>query len=1436
MPITNNKKPDHQTGSSTKTETTDSDLPNFPIVGIGASAGGLSAFKSFFSHMPDDSNMAFVLVPHLDPTHQSMMVELLTKQTDMPVCEVIDKMPVKANHVYIIPPGRYLKIHNCKLQLTSPPKTRGTETAIDNFLRSLAQDQEECAIGIILSGTGSHGTLGLQAIKAHGGMTMVQDPDTAEYDSMPQNAINTDCIDYILPPQEMPEVLIQYTQHSYVRSAWEPSSLAEEEQNQLNRILALLRARIKYDFRCYRKNMLLRRVQRRMGLNHVDQLAEYLELLRNNADEVDRLYRDLLISVTGFFRDTEAYQLLEQRVIPQLIEHSGSDAPVRVWIPGCATGEEAYSIAMLLIEQFSAAHKQPNIQIYATDIDENALDFARQGIYPESIAADIPAKRLAQFFIPINDHYQVNKQLRESVVFAAQNLISDAPFSKLDLISCRNLLIYLDPEVQRKVMSLFHFALHEDGFLFLGSSETVGRQVDMFEKVSKKWRLFRRIGPTRRDMINFPIVSTYKHRGLLQPLTASGKDRKVNFAELTQRQLLEDYGPASALINRKYEVLYFYGATGDFLEPPTGEPTRDLIAMARQGLRTKLRAACHRVMRDKQPLTDSSIRLKRNNEWLPCTITVKPVNDSKQAEGLLLVTFQIPENTSLAGSEKIEHKVEEEPSLVSQLEYELKSTREDLQSTIEEMESSNEELKASNEEIMSMNEELQSANEELETSKEELQSLNEELSTVNNQLQDKVEELDSANNDMINLLNSTDIATLFLDNELHIKQFTPATGKLLKLISSDTGRDISTFATDFTGADLLEDARRVLEKLSPVENEIHTGDGHDYLRRCLPYRTPDNRIEGVVITFVDITERVRSEAQSRRLATLMRDSNDAITVQDFDGQIITWNRGAEQMYGYTENEALKMNVCDLLPTNRQNEELEYIRLIARGEHVQSFDTYRVTKDGRILEIWMTITPLKDEAGRPVAIATTERDISERKVIDALRAESERLQRMVEHLPAGAIYIEKDHITMNHAAELLTGYKRQDITTVDQWFTKLYGKRADHIRHLYDIDRKAGFHKKTVPVDIICKNGDRRFVEFAAYRFDDHEVWLMHDVTERQQYEKTLKKNEERLRAIMDNAAESIVVINESGLITDYNLASEKLFGYSATEAIGQNISILMPSPYREQHNTYLANFLKTGVTRMMNKPRELPGLRKDGTTFPLELSVTQIDHAGLYCGIMRDLSEQKLLEKEVADISTMEQDRIGKDIHDGLGQQLTGLSLMASSLQRELVRENIPKNEQLDEIIKYLQQATSDARLLSHGLAPMSIETLGIEDAIKILVNDIQKTTGIHCFLELRQTVNISDHTISIQIYRIIQEALNNAVKHANARNIHIKLENTDHFEIAVSDDGKGFEVTDKIFNKSLGLRIMRYRAGIIGCILDIESSPDKGTVVHCKRMIGALK
>jgi two-component system CheB/CheR fusion protein len=826
---------------------------DFPIVGIGASAGGIEAFKRFFSAMPADSGMAFVLLQHLDPTHESLMVDLLAKGTAMKVAQVEDQMPVVPNHVFMIPPNKDLAISGGVLQLTDPIMRRGMRMPIDFFFRSLAEDQQEKAICVILSGTGRDGTLGLQAIKGHGGMAMAQAPDTAQYDGMPRSAIGTGVVDYVLPIEKMPEALVKYVRHFYINRGAEAEPLAAKAPDHLHAILAVLRARTKYDFCCYRKGTVMRRIERRMGVNHIEDVADYVQFLRDTPTEATQLFRDLLIGVTGFFREPEAFKVLEQKVIPRMVQGRETDDALRVWVPGCATGEEPYSIAMLLIEQLQAAQKSCNIQVFASDIDKEALEGARAGIYPESIGADVPPERLRRFFSKEGETYQVGKQVRECVVFALQNLISDPPFSKMDLISCRNLLIYLEPDVQKKVVSLFHFALREGGCLFLGNSETIGQQEDLFEPVSKKWRVYRRIGSTQRDRVDFPIVSSWEKAHEVELLPGQVAPRRTTVGEAAQHLLLEEYVPASVVINRKYEILYFYGPANQYLDLPHGEATLDLIAMLREGLSTKLRAAVYKAVRDDKRITVTGARVLRDGTYYYARVSVRPIKTPKAAEGLLLVTFEeepTPTPTSATGAEV---PPPEEP-LVRQLEYELQSTKEDLQSTIEELETSNEELKVSNEEVMSMNEELRSTNEELETSKEELQSLNEELSTVNNELQDKVEELEATNNDLTNLLGSADIATIFLDTEFRIKRFTPASTKLFKLIATDLGRPISDVSHSFSESDLLDVAEAVLRELTPFEKGVSTTDGRWYTQRVLPYRTRDNKIDGVVITFNDVTE------------------------------------------------------------------------------------------------------------------------------------------------------------------------------------------------------------------------------------------------------------------------------------------------------------------------------------------------------------------------------------------------------------------------------------------------------------------------------------------------------------------------------------------------------------------------------------------------------
>ena len=966
-----------------------------PIVGVGASAGGLEALKVLFKALPVDTGAAFVVIQHLDPKHESLTAEILSRSTTMPTVQITNGMAVEANHVYVIPPNAYLTLTNNSFQLDEPVLHHGLRMPIDTFLWSLAEQHAEHAIAIIVSGTGCDGTLGLRAVKGGGGLVLAQTPETAQYDGMPRSAIASGSVDVVCAVEAMPEHLIAYLQHPYISKqihSTQSAPVAKDDSVQLSAILSLLHTRTGHDFRVYKHGTLLRRISRRMGLHHIETMTDYLTFLRAQEDEATILFKDLLIGVTAFFRDPDAFAALEKNVIAPLVEAKHNDEAIRVWVPACATGEEAYSIAMALIEHLDQAHKHCPLQVFASDIDDAALAVARSGLYPENIAASLSPERLQRFFTKEDHSYRVKQLLRESITFAAQNLISDPPFTNLDLISCRNVLIYLNSDVQRKVLALFYFALHDGGCLYLGHSETASQQETLFEPLAKQWRIYRRSSSVRPPNVDFPISSRINRSTL--PSTASIANSGLQlqsyskehsrFSEITHQHLLQEFAPAAVLVNQQYQILYFSGPTSRYLEQPSGIPTHDLFTLARHELRPKLRIALRRVADQDQRVTMGDVVLTRGKDRVRVKVSMKPIKVPKLADTLVLITFEDCPEESLSPPDKQDKKtanLSSDKALIQQIEDELHATREDLQSNIEELESANEELQAANEEVMSVNEELQSSNEEMESSKEELQSMNEELTTVNNQYKDKVEELAKSNDDVTNLLSSTNIATVFVDTELRIGRFTPATEGMLNLISTDIGRPLSDIRPKFIDSYLLDDVQRVLDKLSPVESEVTTESGDCYIRRILPYRTSDNHIAGAVITFIDISERKHAEEQARRLATVVRDSNDAVTLQNLQGNITAWNRGAEKLYGWSEQEALKKNICDILPESSHAKVPDLIKRIVEGERVSSIETQRVTKDGRKLAVWLTITPLRDQRGQIVAIATTERDISERRHAD-----------------------------------------------------------------------------------------------------------------------------------------------------------------------------------------------------------------------------------------------------------------------------------------------------------------------------------------------------------------------------------------------------------------------------------------------------------------------
>lgn len=961
---------------------------DFPIVGIGASAGGLAAFENFFSAIPDNSRsgMAFVLVQHLDPDHKSILTDLIGRYTQMPVYEVKDGMVVQPDCVYVIPPNHEMVLEYGTLQLLKPSEPRGHRLPIDLFFRSLAQSKQEMAIGIILSGTGSDGTLGVQAIKAEGGMVMAQTPESSEHDGMPQSAISTGLVDYILKPAEMPAQLMTYVTHAFGKR----TQAVLKAEGAMKKIFSLLRTLTGHDFSLYKQSTISRRIERRMAIQNIKSVDEYVRYLEQKPAEVEALFQDFLIGVTSFFRNPAAFDALQEKVIPHLFSGKRSDSTIRIWVPGCSTGEEAYSIGILLQEQMEMLKQIFKVQIFATDIDRKAIEKARSGIYPSTISIDISPERLERFFIrDSGSNYRIQKSIRDMIVFSEQDIIKDPPFSKLDLLSCRNLLIYMDRELQKKLIPLFSYALNSGGFLFLGPSETVGEFENFFETMDRKSKLYR-----KKDVIGgrLPVgtfvSSRLEDRKIQRSPGKAPVESKLQLRELIEQAMLQYYAPVSVLVNQKGDILYLHGRTGMYLEPAPGEAGMSVLRMAREGLRQELPTALHKAVTRKEPVFHSGLRVKTNGDFTTVNLAVRPVmagSDAAAGPSLFLITFEEPAEWEKRGIGKIPSVDTGDSSTevdmrILELTRELQIKEEHLKAFNEELETSNEELKSSNEEMQSINEELQSTNEELETSKEELQSVNEELATVNNELEKKVADLSQAVDDMNNLMAGTGIGTIFVNHQLRILRFTPTVTQIINLIPTDVGRPVGHIVSNLLGYDrLVEDIKEVLDSLIPKDIEVQIKEGTWYLMRIRPYRTLENVIKGAVITFTDITEMKQareilkeSEAMSR-LVVVIRDSNDAITLQDMEGNILAWNPMAERMYGWSKAEALTMNISKLIPESRKENELDMLKKLSRAEVFEPYRTRRLTKDGRILNVHLTATALV-KAGEVYAISTIEREI------------------------------------------------------------------------------------------------------------------------------------------------------------------------------------------------------------------------------------------------------------------------------------------------------------------------------------------------------------------------------------------------------------------------------------------------------------------------------
>jgi two-component system, chemotaxis family, CheB/CheR fusion protein len=1472
---------DEQEKGPAAEESAHPETPRFPIVGVGASAGGLEAFTELLKHLPMDTGMGFVVVQHLAPKHHSMLTELLARATRLPVTEVTDGMVVEANHVYVIPPNTDMAILSGALRLMPRPPVSGPPLPIDSFFASLAADRGSKAIGIILSGSASDGTLGLKAIKANGGFTFAQD-ESAKYDSMPRSAIAAGYVDFVLPPEGIAKELARIGRHPYVAPVKPERVVAKSEpvaEDHLAKAFVWLRSATGVDFNHYKRATIVRRIRRRMVLHNMESLGDYIRYLHGNREELDALYRDILINVTSFFREPDGFETLKKEIFPQLMVNRPLEAPLRMWVPACSTGEEAYSIAICATEFLRDIKSGVGLQIFATDISEGALEKARLGRYTASDVSGVDAERLRQFFVSTEDGYQIIKSIREACIFAKQNVTKDAPFSRLDLISCRNLLIYLDATAQKKLMQTFHYALRSGGFLVLGRSEGIGEFTEVFEVVDKKHRVYAKKDRHPQAYAAFGVDDF----GLEKPretAVAGPAVHEVNLQKEISRLLLSDYTPPGVVVDKDLQIVQFHGHPGPYLDPAPGAANLRLLKMAREGLALDLRTAIHQAQEEDRTVLRKGVRVGAGREKRQIGIEVRPLKLGASGTPYFLVLFREPARESAPPPKAARTKKSDDNRQVVELTQQLDQTKVQLQQMIEEFEARNEELHAANEEIASSNEELQSTNEELETAKEELQAANEELTTLNEELHNRNVALATSHNDLSNVISSVSVPIVIVGADLRIRWFTPA-AKALNLIAADVGRPITDLRLALDFPELESMVVAAVEVMSTQEREVVDRQGRWQWLRVRPYKTSENRIEGAVLTLVDITEPKTEATEARSYAEAIVDTvRESILVLDTELRVKAANSAFLETFRVSRDETEGRRLPELGDGQWNTPQLLELLddILQRQTEVRDFEVEHnfPAIGSRTMQLNARLIQRHPEARHPEAgalILLVIEDVTERR--RALKVQEEQSQLIELAHDAIIVRDRRSAVTSwNQGAETLYGWTKDEALgkVTHTLFQSVFpDSREETDRQLMTQGEWAGELRHTTRRGEQVLVFSRQVVKRDQHGEVEAILEINRDITEHRRADRALRSSEERFRLLVANVKDyAILALDPEGRVESWNEGAERIKGYSAEEIMGKHFSIFYPP---EDVQVGKPDWmLKTAIAEG-HVETEGWRVRKDGSRFWANVVITaRRDSSGVLRGftkVTRDITERmqahealkktnEQLRGEIAERMAAEEKlrasehslralsgrliraqdeerrRVARELHDGTAQSLTALSMYLARVDQSASGLDANARQALSECVSLVEQCSREIRTLSYLMHPPGLDEAGLAPAVRWFVEGFMDRSGITIEVDISPEWPRLSPDAEIALFRTAQECLGNVHRHSGSSRATLRMaRGKNEVVLEVKDSGGGMppEVIKSLDQKTgaglgVGLRGMHERLLQFGGSLTIESSSDVGTTV----------